>query len=264
MKFLSAFLALALFLPSFGFAATRPIERGGFGLLFPDHNSLRNIGETARSRGLGVQVSGSKFTGTHEQALAMSAAFATGKWALSAYGCRYGMDVADTAQSQDIFGAGLGVVFSDISFGVSVEREHNIMQTIARFPTAYTAKAVMSYSGKGPLAAGAAIHTTLDRSGEQDQTLEFSLGLKGASAAIESQSSIARLSGDWSTGVLAMWQGQSFYISGGGIYLGAPEAFQILARAGMVYRSLDVSAYVTQIIQDNQNPFSGVSLRVTL
>jgi hypothetical protein len=256
LLFLVAVLTSAL-----SFAAPAGISRGGFGLLFADHNSSRNIGQTARSAGFSVQALGAKFTGTHEQAIVLSAAFARSGLALSAYGSRYGMDPNLNAASEDIFGAGVGFAVSDFSFGFSAEKEQDVYRTIARTSTAASVRGTITYETKSPLVLGLGLSTTVDATVRQEQTLEVAAGWKTSNAGIELLQTLSTRTSDWSTGLLGRWSGQSFYVAGGGIYLGLPEAVQILARAGFVWGPVDFSGFVTHIVKDNENPFHGITLR---
>jgi hypothetical protein len=252
---------VTVFSPALALAAQAGISRGGFGLLFADHNSSQNLGQTARSPGFSVQALGAKFTGTHEQAVVLSAAFARGGWALSAYGSRYGMDPKTNAASEDIFGVGAGFAASDFSFGFTAEKEQDVYRTIARASTAASVRGTVTYETKGPLVLGLALRTTVDAAVRQEQTLEVAAGWKMSNAGIELLQTVSSRSGDWSTGLLGRWSAQSFYIAGGGIYLGLPEAVQILARAGLVWGALDISGFVTHIVKDSENPFHGITLR---
>jgi|GEM_PF-3821966 len=247
--------------PTLSLAAQAGISRGGFGLLFADHNSSRNIGQTARSSGFSVQALGAKFTGTHEQTVVLSAAFARGGLALSAYGSRYGMDPKLNAASEDIFGVGAGFAFSDLSFGFSAEKEQDVYRTIARTRTAASVRGTVTYETKGPLILGLGVSTTVDAAVRQEQTAEVAAGWKMANSGIELLQTISSRNSDWSTGLLGRWNGQSFYIAGGGIYLGLPEAVQVLARAGFVWGPVDFSGFVTHIVKSNENPFHGITLR---
>lgn len=252
---------VAVISPVLASAAQAGISRGGFGLLFADHNSSRNIGQTARSSGFSVQALGAKFTGTHEQALVLSAAFARGGFALSAYGSRYGKDPELNAASEDIFGVGAGFAASDFSFGFTAEKEQDVYRTIARTSTAASLRGTVTYETKGPLVLGLGLRTTVDEAISQEQTLEVAAGWKMSNAGIEVLQTLSSRSGDWSTGLLGRWTGQSFYIAGGGIYLGQAEAVQVLARAGFVWGAVDFSGFVTHIVKNNENPFHGITLR---
>ena len=163
---------VAILSPALSLAAQAGISRGGFGLLFADHNSSRNIGQTARSSGFSVQALGAKFTGTHEQAVVLSAAFARSGLALSAYGSRYGKDPELNAASEDFFGVGAGFAVSDFSFGFSAEKEQDVYTTIARTQTAASVRGTVTYETKGPLVLGLGIRSTVDAAVRQEQTLE--------------------------------------------------------------------------------------------
>lgn len=263
MRSLIVFALLLVSLTSRGDIGGKHISRGGFGFLFPDQNSTTNVGEVARSQAFAVQLSGAKFTGTHEMSMMLSSAFSTGSFAISGYGTLYGKDPLDKAQRTEGYGAALGFLIHSYALSISLQKEQDIHWTIARVPTEYALKIGVSKTWD-TFSFGFSTSGTSDDQGTNHPKMEVALGLKGKSMAVESLSTVFFQDNTWSTGLLGKWEGDFMYASAGTVYLSGASALQILARAGFHWHDADVSAFVTHIIKHAENPYSGASIRFAL
>lgn len=116
-------LALCVSLSAFGKATN--IQRGGLGILFPDHNSFANPGQFAVTYGLAIQ---GFYTRTDQtptsQSVAPSLVFGNGRFGFGVYGARSGNDLGSSASSTDVVGGGLGISMlkKRITLGASFDK----------------------------------------------------------------------------------------------------------------------------------------------
>lgn len=250
-----------------GFSAQGAIARGGFGLLFPDNNSLTNVGHTATHAGFAAEVLFAKFTGTHELSLSPSVAWASGTAAIAAFGTRQGKSLGDSSQWEENFGAGAGLAFAKGTWtvGLAVERTADPHKTIARGPTDSTADLTVGFHPGSTWSFGVSGGSTLGRAGGEAPRGSAAVGWRASPAVkLEAVAAFPNLkeTGQGQYGVFGAWEGNRFYTAGGLSYLAALSAPQILARFGVIFGAVDLSFFVTYVVKTAENPFHGAALRV--
>jgi len=260
------FLALAAVL--WTAVASASVSRGGFGLLFPDSNSLVNTGHTASQPGFSAEFLVGKFTGTHEVACSPSVAWSSGHWAAAAYGTRYGRSLGDTSESVDAYGVGLGAVLpgGTWTFGVAADRTADPHKTIARTTAYSTVGATVGFHPGNVWNFALSGGTTIGRPDRQAARAAAAVGWRlGPAWKAETVLEVPDLADAqaYSLGGFASWQGSRFYTAFGGNYLASLSAPQVLMRFGVIFGPVDLSAFVTYVIKTGENPFHGGALRVS-
>lgn len=262
------YLVFLVWLTSSGIAQGA-ISRGGFGLLYPDSNSLNNLGHTATNAGFAGEVLFAKYTGTHELVLSPSVSWSSGKLAVAAYGSRYGMNLSDSSLYEEAFGVGLGTAFGGGSWtlGVALDRTVDVHRSIARNGAYSTFTATLGLHTSSSVGFAVSLGSTVDRPGSQAARLAAGFGAKVSPTwHLEAVGAFPDMTdtGNAELGGFATWQGSRVYVSGGANYLTRLTAPQTLFRIGVVFGAVDVSAFFTYVLKDAENPFHGAALRVAL
>ncbi len=249
--------------------ASASVSRGGFGLIFPDSNSLANPGHTASHAGFSAELLMGKFTGTHEVACSPSVSWSSGHWAAAAYGTRYGRSLGDTSESVDAYGVGLGAVLPGgrWTFGVAADRTADPHKTIARTEAYSTVGATLGFHpGKVwsfALSGGTTLGQPIKQSARAAAAVGWRLNPEWTAEAVLEVPDLSEAD-SYGLGGFATWQGNRFYTALGANYLSSLEAPQALIRVGVIFGAVDLSAFVTYVVKTGENPFHGGALRVAL
>ncbi len=245
------------------------ISRGGFGLLYPDSNSLNNLGHTATNAGFAGEVLFAKFTGTHELVLSPSVSWSSGRLAVAAYGSRYGKNLSDSGQFEEALGVGLGTAFGGgkWTLGVALDRTVDVHRSIARNGAFSTVTGTLALNTGRTVGFAVSVGSTVDKPGTQVGRLAAAFGAKiSPTVYLEAVGALPDMTdtGNAELGAFAAWQGTHFYLSGGANYLTRLSAPQTLFRLGVVFGPVDLSVFFTYIVKDAENPFHGAALRIGL
>ena len=240
------------------------LPMGSFGYLFPDANSLRHGGQLAFAPGMAAQLLWGKFSGTHEQNLMTSVSYGNGTLGLGVLAARYGMSLSSANESTDNFGATAGVAFDDVTLGARFGRTQDLFLTLPRTETFPELGPDFAHNLTGGFSWGAGLSTSID--GPQLRTVQLAAGLQQDTYSLESVVRLrdSLLSSYVEIGAFGSVPLGNWYVSGGYQFLGQNQEHQALARFGFTAGAFDLSAFVTMVLGDGQNPYHGGIARIRL
>lgn len=261
-------IGLMILVPSIcqGAKAATGILRGGYGFLFPDHNSFLNPGQMAISYGAAFETSYERADLTDGQSVTPSFVFGTGTFGLGAYANRLGTQLEDGATSVDSVGGGLGVALfkSRLTLGAAYARSIDAYQM-----SDGTGWVTVTYNGpqrKGP-AIGVAATTTVNLAGGDHQGALAAIGYSFRSN--RSLEVVARLNDIRDTdsyvgGAYGTFGMDFLYVAGGYEYTNLTAQHRAAARLGFIIgRFIDISAFGTRVLTKVGETTYGGSLRAS-
>lgn len=259
-------ILLVCLVPTNSFAKKTHILRGGFGFLFPDHNSFANPGQFAITHGAAFEASYSQASIGSVKGLNSSFVLGKGKWGMGVFGSRVGTAIDSPATSADVVGGGIGfsILKERMTLGVSYVRSIDVAQTS-------DGAASVSLTMNGPKRMGPTIGlgatTSLNAAGGDQQSGVIGFGYTFKSnvnlEANYNQNNF-RNTDDFTASGFVNYGAKYFYFGAGYSYLNVAGDHQIKGRIGFLLgRFVDFSVFADQTLESGGALTYGVSLRAS-
>lgn len=264
---LVSFAALFFAIPSF--AASSMISRGGFGFLFPDHNSLVNPGQTALDHGTAIdfEYTTQSETGGNDQSATPSIAYGSGTFGFGVDMTRSGTSLTASGENTDTIGAGMGVALAHQKVTVGVDYSRQIDGTVT---DQGTVGGTLTYNSQGDkrmgFTAGVGATTVLSSTtGTDTQTGLAAIGWGfNNMTKFEVDVKFNDLSdfSDYDIGGYLTLQGNVLYAAAGFNYLALSQESELEGRVGVVFGKLDINAFVDDVLNSGNGIEIGGALRI--
>ncbi len=240
------------------------ILRGGWGFLFPDHNSFVNPGQFAVSHGMAFEANYFREQNGSSQAITPSLVYGGNHFGLGAYATRAGGDLLRDGGSSDSAGIGLGFSFAKerLTLGLGYDR------SVRPSPTndgAVKATLTLNPPQRRGVSLGFGMSTVLNRGGGSTQSGVFGVGYQfNTHASLEANLELVNLStlNDWGVGSFFNIGSQEVYLSVGHRYQHLATTHHGVVRLGFILgSSVDLSGYASAPLVQGAELGYGVTLR---